>query len=72
MELDLTKAQLMALAGAATYAAIELSAPNAGRPGVRAELKEAARALVVSSGIDPTELKDLGMDLAKRAVEMEN
>jgi hypothetical protein len=67
-----SKAQLMALAGAAGYAAIELSAPNAGRPGVRAELKEAARKLVVASGIDPTELKDLGLELAKLANEMES
>jgi hypothetical protein len=67
-----SKAQLMALAGAAGYAAIELSAPNAGRPGVRAELKEAARKLVVGSGIDPTELKDLGLELAKLANEMES
>jgi hypothetical protein len=71
MELDLTKAQLLALAGAAGYAAIDLSAPNAGRPGVRAKLKETARNLVMASGIDPTELKDIGLDLAKRASEME-
>jgi hypothetical protein len=67
-----SKAQLMALAGAAGYAAVELSDPNAGRPGVRAELKEVARKLVVASGIDPTELKDLGLELAKLANKMES
>lgn len=65
---DLTRQQRQALGAAACYAAVSLAAGQTRKDRERASrLKSKAAELLKSCGLEPTDLKDLGLDLIESA-----
>lgn len=62
-----TREQLFALAGSAIYTSCNLT-DGSSDDDVRLVLNAKAHELVVASGLSPTELKDLGLEILKGIV----